>query len=321
MTRTTVVIPTYNGIKYIENCLKSLAVQDVDVDVIVVDNASCDGTCDLIKEKFPKVKLIELDSNTGFCHAMNVGMSNASTEYIFALNDDTELLSDTVSKLERVMDQHKEIFSVQAKMLKLTDRHVIDSAGDYYCALGWGYSKGKDKNASYYETGVHNIFSACAGACMYRKSVLNEIGMFDENHFAYLEDVDLGYRAMIYGYKNVVSYDAVVYHAGSASSGSRYNEFKTRHSSRNSIYVIYKNMPLLQIIFNLLFLMIGYLIKIVFFYRKGLGKTYVKGILEGVGNCVKAGSPVKKVPFSSKRIVNYLKIQILLWVNILRRFG
>ena len=109
----------------------------------------------------------------------------------------------------------------------------------------------------------------CGGAAIYRKKIMEKIGYFDEEHFAYLEDTDIGYRARIYGYENWYAPDAVVYHVGSGTSGSRYNHFKTRYSSRNNIYLIYKNMPLLQIILNLPFLVAGFLIKFLFTKRNG----------------------------------------------------
>ena len=101
------------------------------------------------------------------------------------------------------------------------------------------------------------------------RHIVEQIGGFDELHFAYLEDVDIGYRAQIFGLKNVTEPAAVVYHAGSGSTGSRYNAFKVTHSSRNNIYLIYKNMPLLQLILNLPFLLAGFLMKQLFFMKKG----------------------------------------------------
>ena len=109
---------------------------------------------------------------------------------------------------------------------------------------------------------------------MYRKDYLERTGLFDEAHFAYLEDVDLGYRARIAGFYNVMEPAAVVYHAGSGFSGSRYNAFKISHSSRNNVYLIYKNMPLFQLVLNAPFLLAGFGIKILFFARKGFGGIY-----------------------------------------------
>ena len=145
--------------------------------------------------------------------------------------------------------RHKNAFSCAARMVQYHDRDKLDDAGNYYCALGWSFARGKGKNIDLYQK-EEKIFSACGGAAIYRKKIMEKIGYFDEEHFAYLEDTDIGYRARIYGYENWYAPDAVVYHVGSGTSGSRYNHFKTRYSSRNNIYLIYKNMPLLQIILN-----------------------------------------------------------------------
>ena len=125
------------------------------------------------------------------------------------------------------------------------------------------------------------FFAACGGAAIYRRDVFAKIGYFDENHFAYLEDIDIGYRARIFGYQNGYCPDAIVYHAGSGASGSRYNAFKVDLSSRNSIYLIYKNMPLLQLILNLPFLLLGFLVKTLFLYKKGIWASLSAGTVEG----------------------------------------
>jgi len=163
------------------------------------------------------------------------------------------------------------------------------------------------------------VFSACAGAAIYRRELLLEVGGFDANHFAYLEDVDLGYRARINGYVNMYEPEAVCLHAGSASSGSRYNEFKVNLSSRNSIYLILKNMPLLQIVINLPFLIIGYAVKTLFFIRKGFGLTYIKGLGKGFALFFSKKGHVKKVHFKLKNLGNYCMIQLELWANMIRR--
>ena len=156
---------------------------------------------------------------------------------------------------------------------------------------------------------------ACAGAAIYLRRVFDEIGLFDEAHFAYLEDVDVCWRARIAGYRNLYVPDAIVRHVGSATSGSVYNEFKVRHSSRNSIYLIYKNMPLLQIVLNLPFLIVGFAVKFLFFVSKGLGGTYARGLIRGVKMC----SRDRKVRFHWKNLRNYAKIQLELWLNLIRR--
>lgn len=318
MAKTTVVIPNYNGIKYVENCLSSLYAGTVVPEIIVVDNGSADGSLSLIKEKFPKVRLIEYSENTGFCKAVNAGIRASATEYVLLLNNDTVADSDMVKHLEEALDGERGAFSAAARMLSLQEPEKLDGAGDFYCALGWAYSRGKDEPADSYPKGGR-IFSACAGAALYRREVFKKIGYFDENHFAYLEDMDIGYRANIYGYYNRYVPDAKVYHAGSAVSGSRHNEFKVNLSSRNSIYLIYKNMPLLQIVVNLPFLIVGFLVKFLFFSLKGMGMVYLKGIIRGIKLSFSEAGRKNKVKFSLRHLKNYCWIQVQLWVNILRR--
>ena len=137
--------------------------------------------------------------------------------------------------------------------------------------MDWAYARGKGKDIHSFEK-EGRIFASCAGAAIYRKKVFEKIGYFDEEHFAYLEDIDVGYRARIFGYENWYVPAALVYHVGSGTSGSRYNQFKTRYSSRNNIYLIYKNMPVLQIILNLPFLVPGFGMKILFFFPEGNGQ-------------------------------------------------
>ncbi len=318
-TRTSVIIPNYNGKEYIEGCLKSVLLSGVPVDVIVVDNGSTDGSDELVKG-FPGVKLIKLEENTGFANAVNVGIGQSDTEFVYLLNNDACIKRDTIKELEKAMDDHPKAFSIQSKMLKMSDRSVIDSAGDYYCILGWAFSRGRDKSASYFEHGIKRIFSSCAGAAIYRRAYLEKTGLFDETHFAYLEDVDLGYRANLMGYRNYVDLESEVYHAGSASSGSRYNEFKTKLSSKNSIYLIYKNMPVIQVLINLPFLFAGYMIKALFFMRKGMGISYINGLLKGLDMCVSGRYSNKKVRLSVKELPRYVVIEAVLLVNCLARF-
>lgn len=132
--------------------------------------------------------------------------------------------------------------------------------------------------------------------------------------------MDIGYRARIYGYHNLYEPRALVYHAGSSVSGSKYNAFKTNLSSANSIYLIEKNMPPLQILINLPFFLLGFGIKTLFFVRKGLGGTYLKGLMRGFRIYYREGGRKMHVPFRLKNTGNYLLIQWDLWVNICRRF-
>lgn len=317
MVKTTVIIPNYNGICYLENCLCSLEKEEAHI--IVVDNASTDGSFEMIADKFPGIKTIRMKENTGFCKAINAGVAVSTTKYVIFLNNDTVVEPGFVQALEQAMEQDKKVFSASAKMISMQDKTKIDDAGDLYCALGWAFAIGKGKDETKYRKS-YPVFAACGGASIYRRSVFMQIGALDENHFAYLEDIDLGYRAQIYGYRSLFVPDARVYHAGSAASGSRYNRFKTDLTSRNSIYLIYKNMPFLQIILNLPFLIAGFAIKTLFFACKGMGGSYVKGLAGGIRLSVSPEGRQNKVHFRGRRFFTYCRIQFALWLNIIRRF-
>ena len=317
--KTTVVIPNYNGKKYLAACLKSLEESEKERPcVLVVDNGSTDGSGREAEEGFPWIRLIRFPENRGFDAAVNEGIRQSHTPYVFLLNNDTIVRPGCISALEERMEREENLFSVSARMVDMKDPSVMDGAGDLYSALGWAYAVGKGKPAERYGRPVR-IFSACAGAAVYRKCMLDETGLFDELHFAYLEDVDLGYRARILGFPSAYEPSAVVLHAGSATSGSRYNEFKIRYSARNNVYLIWKNMPFLQIVLNSPFLLAGFALKALFFLKKGYGRVYAGGLREGIALCASPEGRAGRVRFKGRNLGNYIKIQAQLWINIFRR--
>ena len=235
---------------------------------------------------------------------MNVGIRACETPYVILLNNDTEPYPDYVGELVRCMDRFPEVFSASSKMLQLSNRELMDDAGDMYSVLGWAYQRGVGQPASRYSR-ARQVFAACAGAAIYRREVFEEIGYFDESHFAYLEDIDVGYRAKIFGYKNVYCPTAKVCHVGSGTSGSKYNSFKVRLAARNSVYLNYKNMPLPQLLLNSVPLAAGMAVKYGFFRKIGFGADYVSGLKEGFStrkNCY-------KVAYRPEHFKNYVRIQ------------
>ena len=283
MNGLTVIVPNYNGKKFLKNCFESLKNQDNILEVVIIDNGSDDGSVEYIKENYPEHILVENEENLGFSRAVNQGIKISSAEYCLLLNNDVELGSDCTYNLLKCIEEDKNIFAVASKMVNFQNRDKLDDTGDEYTVLGWTKKVGEGKSSKLYS---HNreIFSACAGAAIYRRSIFDTIGYFDENFFAYMEDVDIGYRAKIYGFKCVYCSEAVVYHRVSATSGSRYNAFKIRLSARNNIYVPYKNMPWPQLVLNLIFLLVGFTIKYLFFVSKGHGNDYIDGLKEGLNS-------------------------------------
>ena len=317
MQEVSVIIPNYNGMAYLEGVLSSLEQQEFqNFETILVDNGSSDGSVAFTMGNYPWVHIIELPDNFGFSRAVNEGIYAARAPYVLLLNNDTEVDRYFVGEMLAAIKRHRRAFSCSARMICYHDRDKLDDAGNYYSALGWAFARGKGKDVHSCES-EDKIFTSCAGAAIYRKKIFEKIGYFDEEHFAYLEDIDVGYRARINGYENWYAPKAIVYHIGSGTSGSRYNHFKTRYSSRNNIYLIYKNMPFLQILLNLPFLILGFGTKLVFFATKKYGREYAAGIKNGFSLCKKE----KKVPFSWKHLPNYAKIQLQLWINVIRRFG
>ena len=317
MQIATVVIPNLNGMRYLKGCLDSLMIQSrQDFSVVLIDNGSDDGSADYVESHYPEVTVYRHEENMGFCYAVNEGIRMANTPYVILLNNDTACETSFIEELVDAMEENKDCFACASRMVRMDDPDKMDNGGDYYCALGWAFAYGKGKPAQKYGR-RREIFSACAGAAIYRKAVFEEIGLFDETHFAYLEDVDLSYRAKIAGYRILYVPEAVVHHVGSATSGSIYNEFKTRYSSRNSIYLIYKNMPWPQILLNLPFFAAGFLIKMIFFAQKGYFKEYVTGLRKGMKLCERS----KKVRVQKKNLANYFRIQCELWINVIRRLA
>lgn len=312
--KVTVVIPNYNGLKFMEPCFKALEMQICrDFEILVVDNGSGDGSVEWLKEH--EIPSIFLETNTGFSGAVNVGIRASKTPYVILLNNDTEPDCHYIGEMIKAIERSPKIFSVSSKMIQLYDHSKMDDAGDMYTLMGWAFQRGVGRPSGGYNR-VFRVFSACAGAAIYRREVFETIGYFDEMHFAYLEDIDVGYRARIFGYENWYVPAALVYHVGSGTSGSRYNQFKTRYSSRNNIYLIYKNMPVLQIILNLPFLVPGFGMKILFFSQKGMGREYVAGIKNGF----QISHRNKKVKFHMRNLGRYARIQLELWWNIIYRF-
>lgn len=303
MKTVTIIIPNYNGLHFMEPCLAALRRQSCqDFDILVVDNGSTDGSGRWLQEQ--NIPAILLPENTGFSGAVNAGIQAAATEYVILLNNDTEPEPDYVAELLKAIRRSPRIFSVSPKMIQMYHRDLMDDAGDMYSLIGWAYQRGVGQEIGRYNRPCH-IFSACAGAAIYRRAVFDEIGLFDEMHFAYLEDIDVGYRAKIAGYYNLYCPTSVVYHVGSGTSGSKYNSFKVRLAARNNVYLNYKNMPLPQLLVNSLPIMAGIVGKYVFFHKIGFGKDYLSGVWEGICTAGKT----KKVAYRRERLGNYLAIE------------
>ncbi len=240
--RIAVIIVNWNGRRHLERSLGAMGAQTYRaLDVVVVDNASTDGSKEMVRDRFPEVRLIENTSNLGFAAANNVGIKDSSAPFVATLNNDTEARPDWLERLIAPALSDDSVGMVASKMVFAHRPGMINSAGIALdrAGIAWDRLGGEpDSRAG----SVQEVFGPCAGAALYRRSMLEEIGLFDEDFFAYLEDVDLAWRARLAGWRCLYVPDAVVSHVHSAT-GVEGSPFKSYHLGRNKVWCIAKNYP------------------------------------------------------------------------------
>lgn len=317
MNKVLVVIPHYNKIELLITCINYLKKQDTnDFDVLIVDNGSSDGSVEYITELAStneNYHSMLLSENTGFAIAVNKGFKYAiqnNYDYTLLLNNDAYPEKSFVRNLTEAIMKNNKRFAISSLMLCYNDKSLIDDFGDEYNILGYAFqNKTGHKASSIVKNEI--VFSACGGASIYNNEIVKKIGYMDEHFFAYLEDIDFSYRARLHGYLVETCKNAICYHLGSATSGSKYNEFKVRISSRNNIYLIYKNMPNFQIVVNFLPILLGSLVKLVYFIINGFGFEYIAGICDAF----KGISNINRFDFKKTNLFTILSIQIDLISN------
>jgi GT2 family glycosyltransferase len=237
----SVIIPHWNGIRFLPDCLESLRRQTYPaVEVIVVDNASSDGSQAFIRQQYPWVRLIELPTNAGFTGACNAGMRAARGAIICLLNNDTEVEADWAAAVMDAFARHPDIGSVASKMLLFDRRDHIHTTGDTFSVDGRAGNRGVwEKDEGQYDREEY-VFSACGGSSAYRREMLDQIGLLDDDFFFLMEDVDLGWRAQLAGWRCLYTPKAVVYHHLSASGGGVTASY---YAGRNTLLLLAKDFP------------------------------------------------------------------------------
>ena len=207
-----VIVLNWNGWHYLEGCLAALANQTYpNFEVVVVDNGSTDGSPDLVAGRYPSVRLILNSTNRGFAAANNQAIQATSTAYVATLNNDTKVEPDWLAALVAAGEAHPEAGAIASKMVFAHAPEVINSCGIGLdrAGIAWDLEGGCRVEAA---TQAREVFGACAGAALYRRTMLDEIGLFDEDFFAYMEDVDLAWRGRLAGWSAVFAPGAVVTH-------------------------------------------------------------------------------------------------------------
>ena len=242
--KISVVIPNWNGKHWLKTCLDSLSAQRfTDFRTYVVDNGSTDGSAAFIRENYPEVILIENAENLGFAGGMNRGFSEARGELLIALNNDVETDPLWLETIAEVMDANPQAGSGASQLMDFEARDVVDSLGDGYFPFGLSFKAWSGSTYPVQGLPVREIQSPCAAASVYRREMLDRIGLFDEDFFAYMEDIDLGLRAQSAGYGCIFIPGAKVFHIGSATSGGTASAFSMKLTVRNTYQVILKNVP------------------------------------------------------------------------------
>lgn len=249
--KTAVVILNYNTRDYLRQFLPPLldSVKDMDAQVIVADNASKDGSADMMKAEFPSVRLIELDTNYGFTGGYNRALKGLEADYYVLINSDIEVPANWLSPLVEWMDSHPHCGACGPKLISWNDRSSFEyagAAGGYIDRYGYPFCRGRimqklEKDNGQYDTPENVLW--CSGACLFvRSSVWNELGGLDERFFAHMEEIDLCWRMQLRGWKVTNVPSSEVYHIG---GGTLPNEspFKLRLNFRNNLLLLENNLP------------------------------------------------------------------------------
>ena len=286
MNTVSLIIPNRNGRHFLRTCLESLRIQTRPPDeIIVVDNGSTDGSQVFLREQYPDVTVLELGYNAGFSVAMNRGVEAATGGYVALLNNDTECTPQWLEKLAEALDQHPDIGFCAAKMLHFDRRELIDTAGDMFSTGGFFFKRGGLQfDAGQYDQ-AERVFGACAGAAMYRKSLFDELGGFDEDFYIYQEDGDLSFRAQLAGFPCLFVPAAVVYHhVGGTSRRSSIESTRRlkRLEHRNLIFILIKNLPGSLWLRYGLWIILAYFLLFLMQVRKGFGVATLCGYLDAL---------------------------------------
>ncbi len=244
--RVDVIIPTYNGWPYLERCLAALDHQHFrDFNIVVVDDASTDGTAELLRDDRPDVRVLALQHNVGLATAIDLALQISETELVALLNNDTEAEPAWLGTLVAAIDRHPDAGAVTSKLKLLERKTHFHSAGDTYGRNGLPGNRGVwQEDVGQFER-EEEVFGACAGAALYRRTTLNEVAqidgdVLDRDFFMYCEDVDLSWRLHLMGHSIIYVPEAVVYHQLSATGGGSLASY---YVARNTLAVIVKDLP------------------------------------------------------------------------------
>jgi GT2 family glycosyltransferase len=240
----SVAVLSYDGRHLLEVILPSLAAQSFrDFEVVVIDNGSRDDTVAWLAERWPAVRIVSLAENVGVTAALNVCARSGRGRLVALFNNDIELAPDCLGELVAALEAHPHAGWAAAKLRDYERRELLDGAGDVFTWAATGGRRGHGELDRGQYDQPRAIFGACGGAALYRRGVLERVGEFDEDFFAFYEDVDWNLRAQLAGYSCRYVPSAVAYHMGSATIGRGLSDFTRYHLWRNTLWIIAKDLP------------------------------------------------------------------------------
>jgi GT2 family glycosyltransferase len=277
-----IIIVNYNSGALVSRCLKSLSEQTLCADeLVVVDNASTDAESRSMIDAITNATVIRSDLNLGYGGAINLAVQKlTTTDYIVCLNPDAFPEPDWLEAIVNAADSHPDHGSFASLMLREDDISIVDGAGDelHFTGIPW---RRFHKRTLPDNLQTEPVFSACAGAALYRTSLFNQLGGFDERYFMYVEDIDLGFRLQLAGHPCLLVSDAIVHHIGSAVTGEG-SDFSVYFGHRNLVYCYFKNMPLLLLLATLPFHILANIVTLVVLTAKGRGRAVGKAKLDAL---------------------------------------
>lgn len=243
--KVTVIIVNWNGARFLDRCLSSLLAQTVvPYEIILLDNASSDASLDIVR-RFPSVRVLAQSENLGFACGNNLAIKAAAdeSEWIALLNPDAFPELRWLEELLSAARAHPDFDVFGSKLVNAADPSVLDGAGDTYHISGLVWRTGHGAPVSSRPDPTHEVFSPCAASALYRRSVLIEVGGFDEEFFCFVEDVDLGFRLRLAGHRCLYVPASVAHHVGSGTTGGQHSDFALYHGHRNLVWTYVKDMP------------------------------------------------------------------------------
>ncbi|MBR6306267.1 MAG: glycosyltransferase family 2 protein [Bacteroidales bacterium] len=249
--RTAIVILNYNTKEYLRKFLPGLiaSTEGLDAQVIVADNASRDGSVEMMKEQFPSVPLMVLEENYGFTGGYNRALKDIDAEFFVLMNSDIEVPGDWLKPLLAWMDSHPDCGACGPKLISYHDRSSFEyagAAGGYIDRYGYPFCRGRilqklEKDNGQYNSSVDVLW--CSGAClMVRSSVWKVLGGLDDRFFAHMEEIDLCWRMQLAGWRVTSVPQSVVYHIGGGTLSNE-SPFKLRLNFRNNLLLLENNLP------------------------------------------------------------------------------